>query len=154
MAHDPAVLRPLSDPLIIPATRGERTIARAKDVFSIIHPDFTVWQTDVPEKARKQTTVKVYDLRRDANFADMFRNGDRKPDRFALTQEQIIVFVEKYPTQLRFAFATFLLFKVRQDFFVARASLDREDRPKILPCQYSDTWPWSTCDKHRVVLPV
>ena len=118
MAHVEAehILVPLyeGENILIDPTTGDETIANAGDVFTgYFDPDFEHWGTNKPSGvATDATPAKVYEMHRNATFADMFASlGDI--DDLCWQQGQIINFCRKHPDKLRQdGFGTFLPFKV------------------------------------------
>jgi len=107
--------------LILEALDGTATLAQAKETFkSGIDPDFKNWGTDKPGKATEETAVRVHGMVQNATFAQMFGSLGSDLDKLCLTQHQIKAFCAKHPDWLRQdGYATFFLFKVEDQFFVA-----------------------------------
>jgi len=144
-----------SVPIAIPPTQGERTIVRAKDVFSEIHQDFEVWKTNIPESPRHETRVGVFEISYDARFNEIFRSSKRAFDQISLTQEQIIAFALTHRSWLSGRlYGTFFLFKVQKDFLVSRVTITRDETLRISPQRLLDKWILSARDQHRIVLPL
>ena len=98
--------------MTLEACDGQRTIARAKPLFHYIDSDFKNWNTDVAGEAAPAMPVAVYETVKDANLAKMFGALADDPSRLALTQDQIIQFVERHRNWLRQdGWATFFLFR-------------------------------------------
>ena len=108
--------------LIIGPTDGTETIAKSADIFTgYLDSNFQNYGTDVPSKATGDTAVAVHELVKNATFQQMF-TGDL--DKLCLTQGQIIQFVKTQRKWLRTdGYATFFLFKVGNEFFVALVSV-------------------------------
>jgi len=120
----PQVLALISagEELVLGPLDGSRTIARARDIFSgYLDSDFRNWGLDVSSRATEEARTQVFEMRRDANFADMFGSLARPLSELTFTQDQIIEFCLKYPNWLRQdGYATFFLFEVNGEIFVAR----------------------------------
>lgn len=118
-----SILRLLSkgESLLIDAVNGKETLAQAKDVFlSSIDSDLKKLGTDQPGAATEETPVQVYEMAQDATFAQMFGSLGADLDKLCLTQHQIKNFCKELPNWLRSdGHATFFLFKVEDQYFVA-----------------------------------
>ena len=108
-------------PIIIPACDGTHTLARAKKVFkSYIDSDFKNWGLDKPGKRTEEIAVAVYEMVKDATFAQMFGSIGIDLDKLCFTQHQIEIFCEEHPEWFRTnSCNTFFLFKEYEQFFVA-----------------------------------
>lgn len=144
----------LSEKLMLKPTKGKRTIARTKDIFSYIDADFQNYGTDVPGEARGETEVAVHEMLEDSTFAQMFGSLSAGLDSLCFTQDQIISFVETHRSQLRTdGYATFFLFKVGDKFFVASVDLSSDGELRVLVFHFSDAFVWYGESRHRVVVP-
>ncbi len=118
-----AILKLLSkgESIIIDACDGTETLATAKETFkSGIDGDFKNWGTNKPGVSTEDTAVQVHEMVKDATFAQMFGSLGTDLDKLCLTQAQIKNFCKKHPNWLRKdGYATFFLFKVEDQFFVA-----------------------------------
>ncbi len=110
-----------AETLMLDALDGKETLATAKEVFpSGIDGDFKNWGTNKPGIATKEQAVDVHELVKDGTFAQMFGSLGTDLDKLCLTQSQIKNFCKKHPQWLRQnGYATFFLFKVEDQFFVA-----------------------------------
>lgn len=108
--------------LVLGPLDGSRTIAGAKNVFrAYLDSDFRNWSLDVRAPATEETRARVYEMCEDGTYADIFGSFARPLSELCFTQDQIVEFCVKYPDRLRQdGFATFFLFKVNDEFFVAR----------------------------------
>lgn len=79
-----------SEKLILSPCDGKRTIAQSKSLFAgYLDSDFESYRTNEPGESTPETPVTVYEMERDANFAQMFTSlGDI--NNLVLTQDQII----------------------------------------------------------------
>lgn len=140
--------------LELDAVDGSETLANAKDVFSFIDPDLKNWDTDKKGPATDKTPVKVYEMAKNANFAEMF--GSLSPDlhKLRLTQAQIKNFVRKNRNWLRTdGYATFFLFKENNYFFVARVSVRSSGSLCVNVSRFEDSYVWYAEGRRRVVVP-
>jgi hypothetical protein len=145
-------MKTLTQNLIIPATTGEKTIAKSSDVFpGRIDSDFKNWNLDNPGEKTEELKVKVQEMDKDATFAQIFT----KPEEICLTQSQIIYFCEGFPQQLRTdGYATFFLFKEKNgEYFVADVYFGDAGRLKVLVYRLSHDSVWFAEYRSRVVLP-
>jgi hypothetical protein len=151
-----ACLRLLSEgqKVIIPACDGKATLAKAKDVFTgYVDSDFKNWGTDRSGEATPETKVAVYELVRDATFAQFF-NSLIGLNRLALTQHQIKEFVRTHWNWLRTdGYATFFLFRVEQEFFVAVVYFRSDGCLWVFARRFVDDCEWCGGFRHRVVVP-
>lgn len=136
------------------AVDGLETLANAKDVFLYIDSDLKNWDTDKKGPVTDKTPVQVYEMAKNANFAQMF--GSLSPDlhKLLLTQAQIKNFARKHRNWLRTdGYATFFLFKENNHFFVAymRVRSDGSLGVDVLRFEDSRVWHAGRCD--RVVVP-
>jgi len=140
--------------LTINAVDGKQTIAKAKDVFkSYIDDDFKNWGTDEKSSATEETAVNVYEMISDANFSQMFNSLSTDLDKMCLTQSQIINFCVKHPSWLRQnGNATFFLFKVSGEYFVARVRVGL-DGLDVYVSRFEDDRVWGSLSAHRIVTP-
>lgn len=141
--------------IVIAATSGKKTIAQAGDIFQTIDPDFENWDLDVPGEAEPATPVNVYELVGDGDFRTIFYGSlGRNLNDFRFTQEQIIVFVHDHKKWLcTNGSATFFLFKVAGQFFVARVCLGIDGKPCADVSRFSYDLVWGGSSHRRVVAP-
>lgn len=141
--------------ITITATSGAKTIASATDVFtSGIDADFKNWGLDVPGEAKPDTLVEVHEMVTDGNFKTIYESLGRNLDNLCFTQEQIIAFVRGHKKWLRTGgYATFFLFKVAGEFFVALVYLNAGGRPSVVVRRFSSDRVWFADDRRRIVVP-
>ena len=153
----PAILRLISggERVVIDATSGTKTIASATDVFNWgIDSDFKNWGLDVPGQATPATPVQVYEMVQNGDYRTIYGSVGRDLDALCFTQEQIIAFVHDHKKWLRTGgYATFFLFKVAGEFFVASVRLFDDGGPYANVCRFSDDGVWYAGSRHRIVLP-
>lgn len=106
------------------ATTGKETIAQSRDVFTIwLSHDFKDWGLDKESKPTRAVKVDVLEMQEDATFMEIFSSLGSL-DSLALTQGQIIEFCKNYRDIIgQNDLATFFLFKVDCDYFVAGVSV-------------------------------
>ena len=140
--------------IIIASCDGTKTLAQAKKTFpSGIDFDFKNWKLDKQGLATEETSVQVYELAKDASFAQMFGSQGADLDKLCLTQHQIKTFCEEYPNWLRTdGHGTFFLFKEDEQFFVARVNVD-SDGLYVFVNQFGDGYAWGADYALRVVVP-
>jgi len=139
--------------LTLDAVDGAKTIAKAKDTFAWIDSDFINYKADEAGPATEETPVNVYELTKDAAFAQMFNAASTDLNKLCFTKHQILNFIKKYKNWLRTnGYATFFLFKANNYFFVAcvlvhgvglHVYVDRLENGNV----------WDAEDRHRLVLP-
>jgi hypothetical protein len=141
------------DNLTIVATNGQATIAQAQDIFSWIDLDFKNWNLDKPNQKTPEIKTQVHEMVQNANFKQMFSSLSSDLDRLCLTQSQIIEFCKKYPSHLsQDCWATFFLFKINNQYFVADVFID-SDGLNIFVFHFKLDWIWSGGHRHRLVIP-
>lgn len=140
--------------LVIKTTTGQRTIAKAKDVFpGYIDGDFVNWGLDLIGQATKESLADVWELVKDSTFLQFFQSLGKNLDELCWTQDQIITFCEDHREWLRTdGHVTFFLFKENGEFFVALVNR-RGGELKASVRRLSDDGVWSAGDRYRVVIP-
>jgi hypothetical protein len=140
--------------LILRPTDGEDTLARATDVFSYIDSNFKNWACDVEGQATEETPVQVYEMVENSTLHTMFGGFEVEADRLSLTQAQTKQFVKQYPDWLKKGGnATFILFKVGSEFFVAAVYLFSDGRLGVRVRRLSLDRIFVAKKRHRLVLP-
>ncbi len=140
--------------IVIAPKNGKRTIAKADNVFNYIDSDFTTWGTDVEGKSTSETPVSIYEMKKDANFSQMFNLISKNLEKLRLGQDQIISFVEEHKDWLHpEGWATLFLFKENDKFFVALVSTDSVGEPGVDICYFEDKNVCPANDHLRVVVP-
>ncbi|OIP55793.1 hypothetical protein COU24_00050 [Candidatus Kuenenbacteria bacterium CG10_big_fil_rev_8_21_14_0_10_39_14] len=150
--------------LILDACDGKRTIVTAKKFFAtgLLDPNFRKWGTNKTSKPTPETDVLVYEMERNATFAQIFSSLGDDINQLCFTQHQIINFIEKHSSWLRIkGDGIFFLFKVGDDFFIADVYLGgrgglylygylhhfEDDMVRI-------AYVWDVIDRRRVVVPL
>jgi hypothetical protein len=136
-------------------TDGKRTIAKAKEVFTWgIDGDFRNWGCDVKADPTKAVNVHVHEMIKDGTFDQIFGGLSDNLDELCLTQDQIIQFCEKHKKWLRTdGYATFFLFKVNGEFFVAHVYVPSAGALHAYVYWFSDGYVWYATYRRRVVVP-
>ncbi len=155
-------LRKLADGTL-PATDGQRTMVRAKDMFpGYFGKDYANWGTDVPGKATPEMPFQVYELVMDGKFAQIFGGFARPLGELCWEQDKILAFVEGHPERLHpQGYGTFFLFKVkfkentenkREEFFVANVYRDGGQlKAHVFRFSFDSVWPAGY--RYRFVVP-
>ena len=141
--------------LILDPTDGNETMAQAEDVFQDgIDINFIHYGCEVKSEQTGEQEVVVHELIKDAHFQTIFDSLAGNLDKLCLTQPQIIHFVRNYPNWLcQFGQATFFLFKVGDEFFVAKVRV-RDVRIRMHLSRFkTDEYIWECKLGHRVVSP-
>lgn len=138
----------------IPACSND-TIARAKDVFTgWIDSDFERLGTDVKSPKTEETGLAVLEMDKDGTFKELFGSISKDTDSMCLTQAQIIAFVKEHKDKLRTeGWATFFLFKVNGEVFVARVFLGSDEGPYAVVFRFSGDDVWDAEGRRRFVVP-
>jgi hypothetical protein len=136
----------------IPALTGKRTIAKATDLFTgWIDLDFKNWSTDVKGIKTKATELACLEIEKNGTFKDIFETYSKDLDSLVLTEDQIIEYVEKNQDLIH-DWYTFFLFKVNDEFFVARVYGD-DGELKARVYRFSYEFVWGAEYRCRVVIP-
>lgn len=151
-----AILKLISEAheIIIETCDGSQTIANAKDTFtSGIDGDFKNWGLNKAGNSTEKTPVQVHEMVKDATFAQMFGSLGTDLDKLCLTQHQIKIFCEVHKEWLRKdGYATFFLFKVNEQFFVACVFVDSGGLVVYVD-RFGSDFVWGAECTHRVVVP-
>jgi hypothetical protein len=151
----PSILKLLStdETLTIEALNGKEFIYGDKKVFkSYIDDDFKNLKLDKASEATKEISVQVHELVENATFAKMFTSLSGDLDKLCLTQHQIKRFCVKYSSQLSQNGATFFLFKLNGEYFVARVHVFSDGlHVLVYRFVYGNLWYAESCP--RVVVP-
>lgn len=133
---------------------GTETLAEAGDVFTgYVDSDFRNWGLNEPSAPTPPTKVNVYEMAEDATFAQMFGSLSSDTAKLCLTQAQIKRFVKEHRKHLRSdGYATFFLFKVGDNFFVADVYLNAGE-PVVYVRRFELDVEWDGDYRRRVVVP-
>ena len=114
-----------TETLMLDTLDGEETLVTAREVFpSSLDDDFENSSTNKAGIATKETVVDIYKQVLDGTFAQMLASLGTDLDKLCLTQAQIKNFCKKYANWLcTDGYATFFLFKVEDQFFIARVRM-------------------------------
>ncbi len=134
-------------------TKGKETIARADDVFNWIDSDFETWGTDKKGEKKAGGNFEVYEMDKNSMFKEIFDSLSSDTNSLTLTQEQIISFCKEHKDKLREnGYATFFLFKVGEEFFVASVYVNA-DGLEVFVHRFSYVCVWDADGRHRIVVP-
>jgi len=123
-----------------------------KETF--IDDDFKEWGTDKSSIATKEQAVVVHELVKNATFAQMFDSLGTDLDKLCLTQAQIINFCKKYPEWLRkIEKATFFLFKVEDQFFIAHVRVFSDNSLYVFVYRFGNVLVWRAGQSLGLVVP-
>jgi hypothetical protein len=155
---DNAYLRPVSgiEAVTLPATTGTRTIFNdGKQLFNgYLDSDFKNWDANEAGGATPETSVTVYEMKADANYATMFGSLSDNVENLVLTQDQILTFVEQTRDKLRTGgYATFFLFKSEGEYFVADVYVDGGGSLEATVNRFESGYVWNGSRRIRVVVP-
>lgn len=144
-----------SETIELEATDGKQTIAGVPEVFTWgIDGDFKSWGCNVESAPTDKMKVHVHELIKNGTFAQIFGGLSDNLDQLCLTQSQIIQFVQKHKKWLKVdGYGAFFLFKVGEEFFVARVSLRSASEPGASVYRFSDDRVWLAVDRDRIVVP-
>ena len=143
-----------AETLMLDSLDGKETLATAKEIFlSGIDSDFKNWGTNKPCIATKEQAVDIHELVKDGTFAQMFGSIGTDLDKLCLTQSQIKNFCKKHSNWLRAdGNATFFLFKVEDQFFVAAVGV-YSDGLRVDLVRFGDGNVWGAKYLLRLVVP-
>jgi len=142
-----------SETLTIESLDGKEFIHGDRKVFkSYIDDDFKNWKLNQASEATKETAVQVHELVEDATFAKMFTSLSGDLDKLCLTQHQIKRFCVKYPGQLSQSGATFFLFKLNGEYFVAYVYV-HDGGLYVYVNRFEYDFLWDAEYGHRLVVP-
>jgi hypothetical protein len=151
-----AILKCISDAeaLKLDAVDGTQTIAKSTDVFSYIDPNFKGYGVNEKSAATKETPIEVYELTKDATFANIYGSTGREMDTMCVTQHQILNFIAKHRNWLRTeGYGTFFLFKMNGEFFVAVVGFDGVGSLLVGVRRFGYVDVWGGSGRHRFVIP-
>jgi len=143
-----------TESLVIEALDGKAIIVNAKLVFkSYIDSDFKNWNLDNVGQVTDETSFNVYEMTKNATFAQIFSSLADNLDRLLVTQSQIISFCEKYPGCLRQdGYGTFFLIKENGKYFVVNVHVVG-DGLGVSVGRLEYDFVWSAGGRHRLVAP-
>lgn len=146
---------PGAESLELKETDGKATIAKAKDIFpGWIDSGFKGYGCDVESQPTEKMQVAVHEMIKDGTFVQIFGGMSDDFNSLCLTQPQIIQFVQKYHKWLRTdGYATFFLFKVEDDFFVADVFFGDDGQLEVSVSRFSDGHVWHAECRRRIVFP-
>lgn len=137
------------------ATDGRRTIVGARKMFpGYFDSDYVNWGTDVPGQPTEETPFEVLELVKNGKFAQIFGAFGRPLDELCLSQDKILEFVENHSDKLHpKGWATFFLFKVGDEFFVANVRRIDDGQLEASVARLSDDFVWNAEYRSRFVVP-
>lgn len=149
------MLKKLEENIILKATSGKETIARAYDVFTAyIDSDFKNWNLDKKGAKMKEIKLALMKMTKDGTFEQIFGSISKNTDSICLTQNQIIEFVQNYKDKLRTdGYSTFFLFKEDSEFFVAGVGFGGLGRLRVFVFRFSSVGVWGAAFARRFVIP-
>ena len=141
--------------LVVGPTDGKRTIAGEDNVFTgHINSDFKSWGLDVKGNPCGPTKVAVHEMIKDGNFQQIFSGLSPDLNSLCLEQDQVLEFVKHRSQWLRTdSYATFFLYKVRGEYFVASVFFDGYSRLRVSAHKLGFGHIWCAGFRHRVVVP-
>jgi hypothetical protein len=140
--------------LKLDACDGKKTIYDSKDVFGWKDEDFKNWKVNTSGSATPETSIDVYEMVKDATFAQMFGSVGTDLNKLCLTQSQILNFIAKHRNWLRTeGYGTFFLFKSGDNFFVARVYFDAAGSLRVRVGRLGYDCVWDAEHRRRLVLP-
>ena len=142
--------------IVLQKTDDQELLAEADDIFNDIDPDFKNYGCNVKgakSKPTAKTAVQVYELVKDATFQQMFGAFGENLDRLCFSQSQIKKFVRNHREMLALNWWTSFLFKVEEEFFVARVSRYNSGILGVHVYYFSDKYVWNGGYGNRLVIP-
>jgi hypothetical protein len=162
------ILRSISgdEKLTIRALDGRFIIVQAKNIFRAnIDPHFIQWRLSKLGIATPEISVRVYEMIKDASFADIFNSLPGTLEQKWLTQNQVIEFCAVWPDWLRSGgFATMFLCKNDESQPIDEANPQnnlmevgvsaKTDGLSAVVNHFDYTYVWAAKYRRRVVVPV
>jgi hypothetical protein len=143
-----------AEKIILKATSGKKMLGTAKSIFAYIDGDFKNYGCNVEGSPTTEQSVVVYEMIKDATFAQIFGGFGENLDRLCLSQEQIIDFLTDHRRWLRTdGYGTFFLFKVGTEFFVAYVRVHSGGDLSVYVFRLGYDNVWHADYRHRVVVP-
>jgi len=151
-------------PILKLLSAGEKIMLEANDGNSKIYgnskifksfndDDFKNWGLNKNSQTTAETLVDVYEIIKDAKFAEIFASPNCDLDKLVMTQAQIVRFCEKYPTWLcQDGNATLFLIKENDEYFVVSVDV-RADGLRVYVRRFDYGRVWRAGCRHRVVFP-
>jgi hypothetical protein len=140
----------------IAPTLGNTTLAEAHDVFpGFLDPDFKRWGTDVTGIDTKESPVDIYEMKKNGDYRTLFGSLGAELNSLCFQQGQIKEFCRTKRHLLRQdGYATFFLFKVGEELFVAHALVGgRKLKAYVDRFVNDDAWYADAVLRHRLVVP-
>lgn len=130
------------------------TIANAKlKIFYDVSFDSECHNLNNEQGSSRETEVKVYELKQNATFFQMFTSLNDDLNKLCFTQSQIVNFCEKNFEYLRQdGFVTFFLFKENNEFFVAKVNV-KFGRQTVFIHRLDYNYVWKSEHALRLVAP-
>lgn len=140
--------------VVVRPTDGAVTLAKSADIFNFhIDPDFAL-KAHKPGKDTVETTVDVYEQIKDGDFMTIFSSLGQDVRSRAMTQGQIRDFVwSQFHLLRQDNKATFFLFEVEGQLYVARVYVRRADKLRIEMSYFSKGFIWGADERSRLVVP-
>lgn len=149
---------------VLGATTGQRTLAKAKNLFpGGLDPDFVNWGTDVAGAATEEAPFEVFEMTKNGTFEQILDGFGVDRKKLCWEQDQIITFVENHKDLLHpDGWETFFLFSVkfeegtedeREKFFVAYVRRDDGGQHEARVYCLSHDYVWHAEYRHRFVIP-
>ncbi|MCX6714070.1 MAG: hypothetical protein NTV48_03145, partial [Candidatus Vogelbacteria bacterium] len=138
------------------ATTGKQVLAMMVKLFrGFLDPNFTNWGTNVPGKATAEALFEVWEMfKENGTLAQIFGGFGIDLDKLCWSQDQIITFVETHADLLHpEGWATFFLFRVGDEFFVAYVLRYGDGRLRANVDPLSNGYVWDAEHRFRFVVP-
>ena len=128
---NPSVFVPSKKTLLLKPTDGTRTLLNAtRDVCSWIdRPTFKVLDLNHPSRETQETEVRMLRQRRPATLLELVASLRREPEVLALTQHQILLFLETHSSVVPLhSRGTIFLLMPQQGYSKGRLCVVRADK--------------------------
>ena len=152
--------------LIIPAIDGKRNFFMARQFFNgFLDEDFDRWGLNIASSPTPEMSVKMYNMVGHGSFEWIYGGAGRSLDELALTQAQVVWFIENLPRGFYENGCTtfFLLFKEKVkdtmtneetiQFFVALVFAVSVNSFFTFILRFSSDFVWHARSRLRFVLP-
>ncbi|MDI6820628.1 MAG: hypothetical protein QMD65_00410 [Patescibacteria group bacterium] len=140
--------------IILDSVDGSETLYDATDVFAYRDSDFKNYGANKKGLRTEATPVQVYEMVKDATFAQMFGSLSSDLNALCFTQSQIKNFAKKH----RHWFKTdgcsmFFLFKSNNQFFVTYVYVHSDSTLDVNVNRFENGNVWNAEFRYRLVVP-
>jgi len=140
--------------IVIDQCDGNETIGYAVGLFSYISSNFEDWGADEKGQSTEKTPVKVYEIKNDVFYSQIFSEPNTDVAKSCLTQHQICSFVDRHRNWLRpDGYSTFFLFMSKGNCFITGMSFGANYKLEVFLCQFKNANTLDVQRYDRIVVP-